>query len=198
MRVSFFMKAGLSAILLVPLALGQGRGSGGMQGQGQGRQGQGQFPGDGNQDRARLRVHATQQQQDRYRVCSQTMNRVRKRVRTMARLAAASSFNLQQLRELHARLSEDLQAMAQERQAFTESLTDEQRAANQKRLQQFAEKQRDLGFLSDALDFELDQAGAEGSKVQENVQEKTRNMDQLSRSLEKQQRELADDLGVNE
>ncbi len=196
MRVSFFMRVGLSAILLVPLTFGQGRGSGGMQGQG--RQGQGQSPGFGSQDRVRLRAHATQQQQERYRTCSQTMSRVRKRIRAMARVASASSFNLPQAQQLHEQIASDLQAMAQEQKALAEILTDEQRAANQNRLQQVAEKQRDLEFFSDALGFELDQASAEDSKVPQKVQEKVQSMGQLSRSLQKQQEELAENLGVDE
>jgi hypothetical protein len=196
MRIPFFMRVGLTAILLFPFTFGQGRNSTGMQGHG--RQGQNQFPGARGQDRTRLRVHATQQQRDRYRVCSQTMNRFRKRIRAMARLASASNFNLQQAQQLREQIAKDLQAMTEQQQSFTESLTDEQRTANQQRLQELSEKQRDLGFLSDALGFELEQTGVEDGKIQKRVQEQVQKMDQLSRSLEKQQQGLAADLGVDE
>jgi chromosome segregation ATPase len=196
MSIPFFVRVGLSAILLVPLVFGQGRNFGGMQGQG--RQGQGRLPGVGNQDRARLRVHATQQQQDRYRVCSRTMNRLRKRVRTMARIVSASNFSLQQAQQLHEQIAKDLRAMTEQQQSFAESLSDEQRTANQKRLQQVAEKHRDLEFLSDALGFELEQASTTEGKTQERLQEQVGKMEQLSRSLEKQQQELAADLGLDE
>lgn len=121
------------------------------------------------------------------------MNRFRKRVRAMARIAAGSSLNLQSANELYTQLVEDLHAQQQEQQSLTQSLTDEQRTANQDRLKEMSQREQDLELFSEALGFELEQASIDNGKIQEQV----RKLDEASKSLDKQQHHLAEDLGID-
>ncbi len=111
----------------------------------------------------------------------------------MARIAAGSSLNLQSANELYTQLVEDLHAQQQEQQSLTQSLTDEQRTANQDRLKEMSQREQDLELFSEALGFELEQASIDNSKVQEQV----RKLDETSKSLDKQQHHLAEDLGID-
>lgn len=191
MSIRCVVLTGLAGILLLPIALAQGRGSGGMQGQG--RKGQGAPPFAGNPPTGSRPTRGTQQQQARYRVCEQSLNRFRKRVRAMAKLGSANTFNRQQLTELQDQLLTDLQSIQQDRQSLAESLSEEQKSANQARLQEMTRSQEDLELFSEALGFELEQADIDSSKVQKNVEQ----LEKASRALEKQQHSLAESLGVD-
>lgn len=191
MSIRCVVLTGLAGILFLPIALAQGRGSGGMQGQG--RQGQGAPPFAGGSQTGPRLSRGTQQQQARYQVCEQSLRRFRKRVRTMAKLGSANTLNLEQLSDLQTQLLNDLQSIQQDQQSLTESLSEEQKSANQARLQEMTRSQQDLELFSEALGFELEQADIDSGKIKEKVQK----LDEASRAFEKQQRGLAERLGVD-
>jgi hypothetical protein len=174
---------------------GQGRqGQGGVQGQG--RQGSGAMQGQGmgGQAQQRMRLHANRQQRDQYRVCSQSMSRVRTRVRQMSQLAAGKTVYREQALQMRERLRNELQQMHQDQERLTSSLSEEQRTAQQTRLEQLSRTQKDLDAFSEALGFELDQASLD----QDKIREQTKKMDRTTTELQKQQRALAADLGIED
>lgn len=183
--------------------LAQRHGAGGMQGgQGQGQgmpgiqRGRNQSPGlvgqMGQQDRQRMRIHATEQQQLQYRTCTQSMDRVRSQIREMTRSSRDKSINRQQMQELHQQLRTELQMMQQERERLITGFDNEQKAAIQSRLQQMKRAQTDLDYFSDALGFELNQSELDRDQVWEQV----RHMDRTAKELQQQQRDMAEDAGI--
>lgn len=190
MKIRLLLSTALATIFWVPLLLGQGRGSG----QGQGRQGQGPPPFSGNpQAGTRAQSIGARQQQQRYRDCQQAVHRVRKRLRAMSKAASLDALQARQMQELHNQLVNDMRAMEQEQQAFTAGLTEEQKSVNRAALAKMTQNQQDLELFSEALGFELDQAALEKEKIRENI----RKLDETSRTLEKQQQQLAEQLDVD-
>ncbi len=198
---SLFLAA-LLGMFSVPTLWAQGHGAGGMQG-GQRQQGmsgmqrgQNQSPGMGaqlgQQNRQRMRVHATQQQQQQYRTCTQSMERVRSRIREMARLSKSQPLNREQAQQLHQQLRNELQTMQQQREQLMTGLDQEQKAAVQNRAQQMNQAQMDLDSFSEALGFELNQVDPNRDKVREQV----RNLERSSKQLQQQQREVAEEAGI--
>lgn len=203
-----FLVAAASVALLVPPLQGQGRGSGmhggqggmgGMQGgqrqpggMGGAQRGQGQGQGAGTQtrDQQRLRIHATQQQRDQNRTCTQSMERVRTRLRDMSRLSKGKNLDPAQVRQMNEQLRNELQTMGQERERLAASLDQEQRTAAQDRLQQMSRDQQQLETFSEALEFELNQETVNAAKVREQVKQ----MNSNATRLQQQQRNLGDDL----
>lgn len=190
--------AALLCLAALPL-LAQGRGSGGMQG-GQGRQGmpgmqRGQNQGGqiGQQDRQRMRIHATQDQRTQYRNCKQSMQRVRSRIREMARLTKNQAINRQQLQQIHEQLRSELQSMQQQQETLRSGFDEEQKAAVQELTLQMNHSQMDLDSFSEALAFERNQVDANPDRVREQV----RKMDRTSKKLEQQQREMGADAGLD-
>lgn len=190
--------AALLCLAALPL-LAQGRGSGGMQG-GQGRQGmpgmqRGQNQGGqiGQQDRQRMRIHATQDQRTQYRNCKQSMQRVRSRIREMARLTKNQAINRQQLQQIHEQLRSELQSMQQQQETLRSGFDEEQKAAVQELTLQMNHSQMDLDSFSEALAFERNQVDANPDRVREQV----RKMDRTSKQLEQQQREMGADAGLD-
>ncbi len=197
MRKIRFISIGILLTLAVPLVMAQGRRSGGgMQGQGgQGsagmQGGQNQPPGMGGQtDRQRMRSHVTQPQQSQYRTCTQSMDRVRSRIREMARLTKSQSIDAQQALQLNEQLRNSLEIMQKEQEELAAGLDDEQKATAQDRLLEMARNQEQLEAFSETLGFELEQASLDEEKVRDQV----RKMDRTSKQLQQEQRELATDL----
>jgi hypothetical protein len=170
-----------------------GQGRQGMQGM---QRGQNQSPGMGGQmgqqDRQRMRIHATDHQQAQYRTCTQSMDRVRSRIREMARLTKGQAIDRQQVHNLRQQLRNELQTMQQEQERLTQAFDNEQKAAVQNRVQQITQQQNDLEVFSDALGFELDQAELDRDKLRDQI----RKLDRTSKELQQQQRDMAQDAGI--
>lgn len=140
----------------------------------------------------RQRVRADQQQQKQYQVCAEAMNRLRNRVRQMRRLAAAQSFETREMQALEEQLLTEIQAVEQEQAQLTESLSTEQRAAVHDQLGKIAASQEELDSFAEALRFELDQETPDATQVREELKE----LDDLAKQLQTQQRELGDKLEI--
>ncbi len=199
-RAACFVIA-LVGLGVVPLLLAQGRGSGGMQGGGrqsmQGMQrGQNQSPGMsgqmGQQDRQRMRIHATQQQQQQYRTFTQSMDRVRSRVREIARSTQRGNFDRSQMQQLRQQFRTELQTMQQGQEQLTAGFTNEQQAAVQNHVQEMNRSQANLESYFDALGYELDQVNPNPDRMRAQV----RNMDRASKELQQQQRDMAAEGGI--
>jgi chromosome segregation ATPase len=184
------MRVGLAllAVSLAVPALAQRPGGGQRRAGSQRQMGQQAPPQQGQQQRQRTR--ATQQQQQQYRVCTDAMNRVRSRIREMARLAAAQALDVEQMQLLEEQLRSELQAMAQEQAQLTADLSEEQKSAAQDQLGKIAKGQEDLESFSEALGFELEQANLDEAQVREQVKK----LDAAAKQLQKQQQELGSEL----
>ncbi len=198
MKPRLYLLAALLCMAAVPL-WAQGRGSGGMQG-GQGRQGMPGMQGGqkqrgqmGQQDRQRMRIHATQDQRTKYRNCTQSMQRVRSRIREMGRLTKNQPINRQQLLELHEQLRSEIQMMQQQQEALRSGFDEEQKAAVQELTQQMNRSHMDLDSFSEALAFELNQVDTNPDRLREQV----RKMDRTTKQLEQQQHEMGADAGLD-
>ena len=186
-------------LLAGPTSWDQGRNSGkGGQGQGgmsgmQRRQDQPPDVGAQNGNQQRLRMHSTQQQRDQNRTCSQSVDRVRTRLRDMSRLSQGKNMDSAQLRPMNQQLSNELQLIEQERERLAASLDEEQSAAAQNRLQQMSHNQQELQDFSEALDFELNQETVNNVKFREQVKK----MNSVAEKLQNQQRDLSGELAID-
>jgi hypothetical protein len=190
MKVRFLTAVVLSVIFSTSVAAAQGRGSG----RSQSRQGQGPAGfGADSQSGMRPQLRGTPQQQQRYTVCEQAIHRMRKRIRAMASIASAGSLQVPQLMELNELFASDFELLQQEQESLTASLSDEQKSANQNALQSLAKSQEDLELFSEALGFELEQAEPNVEEIKDDV----RKLDAASRTVEKQQEDVAEDLGLD-
>jgi chromosome segregation ATPase len=195
----------LFILFAAPLALAQmrggGAGGGGGQGSGMGggQRGAGMgrpadFPdmGSSQMQQRRQQMHTTDQQDRQYRRCSQAMNRVRTRLRQISKLSSTQPLPVAQLIPLQDQLSADVQDMQQQLNELVASLNDEQKTADQEKIEDLMQSTKDLEAFADALGYELEQENVETAKVREEL----RTADGAAKQVQKQERELAESLGI--
>jgi hypothetical protein len=146
----------------------------------------------GQQDRQRMRVHATEKQQAQNRTCTQSMERVRTRVREIARATKGQPLNRQEMQRLHQQLRSELRTMQSEREELLSGLDDEQKAAVQNRVQEMNHLQMDLDSFSEALGFELDQLEPNPGRLREQA----RNLERTAKQLQQEQRDMSAEAGL--
>ncbi len=194
---------GILVIFAGSLLYAQGRPGGGGQGPGQRgsglggpqagmRGGQRANQGAGLQTRQRLRIHATDQQRAQYRTCAQSLDRVRSRIRDMNRIMKGSAFNKQQALQAREQLRQELRTLRQEHERWVAGLDDEQKAAVPEPLQQMSRTRQQLEDWSEALGFELEQESVDSTAVLDQL----RKLDNATRQLQQQQRDVASDLAL--
>jgi hypothetical protein len=148
--------------------------------------------GAGLQTRQRLRIHATDQQRAQYRTCAQSLDRVRSRIRDMNRIMKGSAFNKQQALQAREQLRQELRTLRQEHERWVAGLDDEQKAAVPEPLQQMSRTRQQLEDWSEALGFELEQESVDSTAVLDQL----RKLDNATRQLQQQQRDVASDLAL--
>lgn len=199
-------KMGVTICILfaVPLALAQMRGGGGM-GQGSGM-GSGQMGSAGmggrqtdlsdmsssQMQQRRRQMHTTDLQEHKYRACSQSMNRVRNRLHQMSKHSGTQSLDLAQLEQLQDQLSNDIQDVEQQLDDLITSLNDDQKSADHNQIQDLMRSTKNLQAISDQLGYELDRENADSQKVREQI----RKTDGAAKQVQKQERELAESIGI--
>ncbi len=190
----------VSAICLLFAASSFGQrhsGGGGMQrnqSPGMGQRGQGQGQGQQMQARDQIRVHATGQQQMQSRTCTQSMQRVRTRLRTMSRISTSQPLSKEQANEWREQLRNEIQVMNREQQNLVNGLNPEQKNAVQKQTQQMQMTQQDFEKLSDALDMELALESPDPAKVRD----QSRQMEKSLTKLRNQQQQISTELGLEQ
>jgi chromosome segregation ATPase len=148
--------------------------------------------GAGMQTRQRLRIHATDQQRAQYRTCTQSLDRLRTRIRDMNRIMNSAAFNKQQALQAREQLRNELRTMQQEHDRWVAGLDDEQKAAVSEQLQQMSRTRQPLEDWSEALGFELEQESVDSAAVRDQL----RKLDKATRQLQQQQRDVASDLAL--
>lgn len=185
----------LSAI--ATLGQGQGRGGpssrSGMQGEvgpqgarGMTNQGQAQPR---NETDARLQAAARRQQ---YQDCLRITSRLRSRLRQMTRLGHGQSVSADQAASWRREVQNEIRTVQQQQELVRSHLTGQEQAEAAERLRQVDRAQQQLEGFSEALGFELEQAAPDPVQIRD----KARQTDASVRDLQKQQHELADELGI--
>jgi hypothetical protein len=189
---------GLS-LLLAGSAFAQRRGQGMQQGNpsagrgsqaGMGNRGMGQGMG----DQQRLRIHATDQQRQQSKTCTQSMDRVRTRLRTMARIKQNQPISSEQASQWREQLRNDIQTMNQEQSNLMNGLTPEQQDATKNRTQQMQMTREQLEKMSEALDMELALEAPDPVKVRQQARE----MESAVNRIRNQQQQFNNDLGIDQ
>lgn len=179
------------------VTLAQGRGGpssrSGMQG-GAGPQGARGMTNQGqaqqrNETDARLQAAARRQQ---YQDCLRITGRLRSRLRQMTRLGHGQSVSADQAASWRREVRNEIQIMQQQQELVRSHLTGQEQAEAAERLRQVDRAQQQLEGFSEALGFELEQAAPDPVKIRD----KARQTDASVRDLQKQQHELADELGI--
>ncbi len=180
-------------------AFAQRRGPGGMQGNpsaGRGSQAGMSNRGTGQQMQMhdRMRIHASDQQLQQSRTCTQSMERVRTRLRTMARIKQNQPISSEQASQWREQLRNDVRTMNQEQSNLMNSLTPDQQDATRNRTQQMQTSREQLEKMSEALDMELSLEAPDPAKVRQQARE----MESTANKIRTQQQQLNNDLGINE
>lgn len=178
----------LSLAALAGLAQGRGgmQGGGAPAGRGMTSQGQAQQR---NQTDARLQAAARRQQ---YQDCLRITSRLRARLSQMTHLGRSQSVSADQAASWRREVRNEIQIMQQQQELVRTHLTEQERSGSADRLRQVDRAQQQLEGFSEALGFELEQAAPDPVKIRD----KARETDASVRDLQKQQRELADNLGI--
>lgn len=199
MKTQGFLVGGLMICLIAP-ALAQrgqgGRSGGGQQGgQGQGaRMGQPSGMGQGIQSHTRQhsRIHANDQQQKQFQTCTQSTQRVRSRVQSMARLSSGQKIGSGEAMQWREQVRAEMQTMRQAHDSLITSLSDEQKLALQTRTQQMEASRNRLEQFSEVLDMELALEAPDPVKVKQTARE----VETATTELQSRQREMGSDLGI--
>jgi len=180
---------------------GQRGGGGGMQGQGPTTTGQqrGAQQGQGGaqmgtRDQQRQRIHATDQQQDQYRTSTQAADRVRTQARDMAKAAKGGGVNNEEFRQQHTQLRNEIQTMQQEHDRFAQGLSEDQRASLQDRIRRMDQARDRVHTQSQQMDQEMTQANPDGKRVATQARE----MEKAMNEWQKQYRNVASDLSIEQ
>lgn len=204
------IKSSLSLALLLSLIPGitfaqrpRGGGGGGAQQRQQAQRSTGvgapgQMQGQGTQDRIhqqqrdRLHTQLTTQQRDQYKDCSQTMDRLRTQTRDMARVSTGAGFNPDHARQQQIHIREQFRNLEQTRTQLGQSLSDEQRAGVQQRMQ-------NMERLRDRIESRLGNMDKELSNSAPNARrfaEQARLTDREMNAYRNQFRQMGDELGI--
>ncbi len=178
------------------VVLAQGRGGSprsGMQG-GTGPQGSRSTPAQSQiqertQTEARLQAAERRQQ---YQDCLRVTSRLRSRLRQMTSLGHGQSVSADQAMSWRREVQNEIRVMQQQQELVRAHLTQQERTQAAEHLRQVDRAQQQLEGFSEALAFELEQATLDPNAVRD----KARQTDARVRDLQKQQRELADQLGI--
>ena len=185
----------LSLSALAVLAQGRGGPSprSGMQG-GAGPQGGRGMPTQSqaqsrSQTEARLQAAERRQQ---YQDCLRVTSRLRTRLRQMTRLGYGQSVSSDQATSWGREVRNEIRIMQQQQEQLRSSLTGQERTGAAERLQQLDRAQQQMEGFSEALGFELEQAVPDPVAIRDKARQTAASL----RELQKQQRELADGLGI--
>jgi hypothetical protein len=140
----------------------------------------------------RLRIHATDQQRQQYADCTRATQRLRTRLRDMSRLSQGQSIGAGQATQWREQLRNEIQAMQQEQEQLRAGLSDEQKQASARQLQQAKQSADQLEAWSEALGFELEQQNVDAAKVSKQADK----MEGAAKKLQKQQQEIASSAGI--
>ena len=171
---------------------GRPSGGGNMQQRGQSTPGGQRGLGDQTQSQDRLRIHANDQQQMQSRTCTQSMQQVRNRLRTMSRISSTQTVTSEQAKQWRKQLRSEVQTMDREQQALMNGLSPEQKNAVQDRAQNMQMSRQQFDSMLEALDMELALESPDSSRVRQ----KSRDAESAMNKFRYQQQEFNNLLGI--
>ncbi len=197
MTAKLLLIATLSLTLVATAAAQHGQGSrGGQQSQGRGSMaGQqqstmGQQAGQGQMNRQK--VQANNQQRQQLQTCTESTERLRNRIRQMARISVKQPLTADQAKLWREQLQQEMQQMTQDQEQLNTSLTEEQKTATKEETKTIQDTTEKLDQLADAVEMELALENPDPEKVKETAKKMESEINRIRSEQKKMQSVLTE------
>lgn len=197
MRVRDLVIATLGVILVATASAQHGQGNRGGQQGGRGSMAgpQGTTMGQqaGGQGQAsRQKVQASKEQRQQLQTCTESTERLRSRIRQMARISGKQPITADQAKQWREQLRLEMQEMTQNQEQLNSSLTDEQKAATQEETKTIQDTTEKLDQMADAVDMELALEDPDPVKVKQTAQKMESEVNRVRNEQKKLQTVLSE------